>query len=133
VSKVNLAIVVYAVVQTLVIAEVYACRTLGADWMCLVHLATVEAYASGSLGTVGSVPTAVVDRMHTVCEHAAVAAYYFANCSAVLRKSAQSVYQGVVSVLREVVEVGKSPDLSPAAVDQGMCSAEPIGGTVHPL
>ena len=101
--------------------------------MCSVHLATGEVCAFGSLVIVDSVPTAVVDRMHTVREHAAVVAYCSANCSEVLRMSVPSVDQGVVSVLREVVEVGKSPDLSPAAADQGMCSAEPIGGTVHPL
>jgi len=132
-SKAGLAIEVYAVVQILVIAEVYACRRLGVDWVCLVHLATVEAYASGSLGTVDSVPTAVVDRMHTVREHAAAAAYYFANCSAVLRTSVQSVDQGVVNVQREVVEEGKSLGSSPAVVDQGTCFVVSLDDTVHPL
>jgi hypothetical protein len=132
-SKVNLAIGVYAVVQNLVTAEVYACRMPVAGWVCLVHLEIVGACASGNREIVDSVPTVVVDKLCTVHGHAAAEAYYSANYSEALQMNALSVKQGVVSVLRVEVEAGKSLDLSPAEVAQEMCFVELLGGTVHPL
>lgn len=132
-SRANLATEVYAVVQTLVIAEVYAYHMPVAGWVCLVHLVTAEVCAFGSLEIVDSVPTAVVDRMHTVREHAAVVAYCSANCSEDLQTNAPSVDQGVANVLRGEVEAGKSLGLSPAVVDQGMCFVLSLGDTGHLL
>lgn len=132
-SKVNPVIEVYTVVQTLVTAEVYACRTLGADWLCSVHLATARACATGSQEIVDSAPTVVEGKMRTVHGHAAVAVHYFANCSEDLQTNAPSVDRGVASVLRKVVEAGKSLYLSPAAVDQGTYSVGLLDGIEHPL
>lgn len=131
--KADPVIEVYAVVQSLAIAEVCACRMLVAGLVCLVRLATVGACASGILEIVGSVPIVVAGKMQTVHGHAAVEACCFANCSVDLRMNVQSVDRGAASVLREVVEAAKTPDLSPAAVDQGTCLVVSLGDIEHSL
>jgi hypothetical protein len=123
----------YAAVQTLVIAEVYECRMPVVDRVCSVYLVIVAACATGNLEIVDSAPTVVAGEMHTVPEHAAVEAYCFASRSEVLRTFVPYVNRGVVSVQREVVEVGKSPCLSPFEVDQGTCFVELLGDVEHLL
>lgn len=127
--KVNPAIEVYAVAQTLVTAEVYAYHMLVVDWACLVHLGIVGACASENREIVDSVPTVVAGRSCTVHGHAAAEAY----CSEDLRTNAPSVKQDVVSVPQAEVEAETSPDLSLAEVDQGMCLVKSLGDTEHPL
>jgi hypothetical protein len=131
--EVTLVIGVYVVVHILVTAEVCECRMPVVDWVCLVHQAIVAACASGNLEIGDSVPTVVAGEMHTVPEHAAVEAYCFANCSEDLRTFVPYVDRGVVSVQREVVEAGKSPYLSLAAVGQGMCLVASLDDIEHPL
>jgi hypothetical protein len=131
--EVTPAIEAYAVAQILAIAEVYVYRTQAVDWVCLVHQAIAEACASGNLEIGDSVPTAVAGEMHTVPEHAAVEAYCFANCSEGLRTFVPYVDRDVVSVQRGMVEAGKSPYLSPAAVDQGTCFVASLDDTEHRL
>jgi hypothetical protein len=98
VFEVDLAIEAYAVVQTLVIGEVYVYRTQVADWAYLVHLAIGGVCAFGNLVIVDSAPTVVAGVMHTEPEHAAVEAYCFANCSEDLRTFVPCVDRGVASV-----------------------------------
>jgi hypothetical protein len=126
--EVDLAIEVYVVVQTLVTGEVCECRMPEVDWVCLVHLAIVGAYASGNRGIVDSAPIVVASKMHIL--RAAAEVYYFANCSEGLRMSALSVEQDAASVQRVVAEAEKSPYLSLAEVDLGMCLLDDIE---HPL
>ena len=133
VLQANLAIAVYAVVRTLVTAEVCACHMLVAGLVCLVHRAIGEVCASESQEIVDTVPTVVVGRMHTVHGHAVAEVCCFANYSEAQRTNALSANQGVVSVLQEVVEAGKSLCLLLAEVDQGMCFVASRGGIVHLL
>lgn len=88
---------------------------------------------SGSQETVDNVPTAVVDMMHIVSEHAAVEACCSVNWLEVLRMNVQSANRHVESVQQEAVEVEKSPYLSRAAVGQGKQSVNSPADTEHLL
>lgn len=132
-SKANPVIEAYAVVQILVTAEAYVCRTLVADRVCLVHLATVGACASASLDIVDSVSTVVADKMRTVHGRAAVEVYCSANYSVDLQTNVQSVDRDALSALREVVVAGKSLGLLPAAVDPEMYFVGLLDDIEHPL
>jgi hypothetical protein len=131
--KVNLASGVYAVAQTLVTAEGCAYHMPVVDWVYLAHLAIVGACASANRETVDSVPTVVAGKMCTVHGHLAAEAYCSANYSEDLQMNAPSVKRDAASVQQVVVEVGKSLDLSPAEVAQGMRFVELLDGTEHPL
>lgn len=133
-SRPSLEIVeVYAVAQTLVIGQVCGCHRRGAGWACSESLVIAGECASGTQETVGSVPTAVADMMHTALERVAVEAEYSVNCLEALRMNVQSAMQDAESVQQAVVEAEKSLCLPHAVVGQRRRLVRLLADTEHQL